>query len=155
MNECFAGRAAAIDAEVRMTPWMRSQGFEVDVTEMAYHVNDGAVRRKKHNMTITSDWKQNAMEPSDAKNMEEYYALTDWTIGLDKTNPPPNNPNPQPFYVGCQGEDTNGPNAYWGIDLSPWELMFVKFNRGINPLMYELATQWVDGNGYSSYEHCH
>lgn len=117
-------------------------------------MNDGPVRRKEHNVTMTPDGKANLTIPMNAKNMEEYYALSDWTIGFN-IDPKAMDPNPQPFYVGCQGEDNNGDKTYFGIDVSPWEVLFVKLNRGINPLMYDLATNWVDGSGYSSYEHCH
>jgi len=143
INECFANMGAAINGEVRMTSWMRSKGFEIDVFEYAFHSNDGPVRRKKHNVTMSTNGKQSS----------ENYALTDWSIG-QKIDPSTIPSNPHPFDFGCMGEDTNSDKGYFGIDLSPWEIMFTKSDRGINPLMYELATGWVDGSGYSSYDYC-
>lgn len=143
IDECFGGFNAAVAGEVRMTPWLRSNGFEVDAFEMAFHWNDGAVRRKKNNMTMLPNGKYEG----------DNYALTDWNIGMT-VDPATIDPNPQPWDVGCGGEDSNSDKGYFGIDLSPWEIMFIKTDRDINPLMYRLATEWVDGTSYSSYEFC-
>jgi len=145
MNECFATMRDAVKAEVRMTTWLRSQGFEVDVIEYAFHSKDGAVRRKKDDITMSLGGKQ----------APKNYALTDWNIGLD-IDPASVDPDPQPYHVGCVGENiNNAANTYFGMDLTPWEVMFGKSDKLNETLMYKLVTEWVDGAGYSSYDYCH
>lgn len=126
-----------------MTPWIKSNGFDFDLLAMAYHRHDGAVRRKANNVTTIQNGKYESND----------YALTDWSINK-KINPEDMDPDVQPFYVGCMGEDHNSDKGYFGLDYSPWEIMFVKVDKGINPLMYDLAVKWVDGRGYSSYDFC-
>lgn len=126
-----------------MTPWIRDNGYQVDALQMAYHWNDGAVRRKENNIT---------MLPNGTYESNNY-ALTDWAIGKD-IDPDEIDSDPHPYYLNCPGEDNNSNKGNFGTDLSPWELIFVKMDRGINPLMYDLAANWADGSGYSSYDFC-
>ena len=44
---------------------------------------------------------------------------------------------------------------YYGMDLHPYDTVFAKTNRGIGPWVLERLTDWTDGNGYTSYDHCH
>ncbi|XMA15852.1 hypothetical protein WAI453_008643 [Rhynchosporium graminicola] len=44
--------------------------------------------------------------------------------------------------------------GYAGFNVHPFELMFIKTNRGINPLMIETMSKWVDQSGYRSYDVC-
>ncbi|KAK6344861.1 hypothetical protein TWF718_006813 [Orbilia javanica] len=46
------------------------------------------------------------------------------------------------------------PNAYFGIDLHPYETIFQKANRDIAPRMFELMTKWHDQSNYSSWDVC-
>jgi hypothetical protein len=43
---------------------------------------------------------------------------------------------------------------YYGANVHPFETMFLKTNRDIDPVLMERLTTWTDGSGYSSYEHC-
>jgi hypothetical protein len=43
---------------------------------------------------------------------------------------------------------------YFGIDLSPYEMVFMKANRNIAPAVLARYTEWVDGRNYSSYDYC-
>ncbi|KAH7342412.1 hypothetical protein BKA65DRAFT_504038 [Rhexocercosporidium sp. MPI-PUGE-AT-0058] len=44
--------------------------------------------------------------------------------------------------------------AYAGFNVHPFELLFIKTNRGINPVMIENLSKWVDQSGYRSYDVC-
>ncbi|KAK6496734.1 hypothetical protein TWF481_001722 [Arthrobotrys musiformis] len=46
------------------------------------------------------------------------------------------------------------PNAYFGMDLHPYETMFQKANRDIAPRTLELMTKWHNKSNYSSWEVC-
>lgn len=43
---------------------------------------------------------------------------------------------------------------YFDINIQPYELIFIKANRDIDPTEIERYTDWTDQMGYSSYEHC-
>jgi len=44
--------------------------------------------------------------------------------------------------------------GYWGMDIHPFDTLFAKTNRGIAPKVLQLLTEWMDGDGYSSYDFC-
>jgi hypothetical protein len=44
---------------------------------------------------------------------------------------------------------------YYGTNVHPYELIFMKTGRGIDPAGLPRWTNWTDGIGYSSYDHCH
>jgi hypothetical protein len=44
--------------------------------------------------------------------------------------------------------------GYWGMDIHPFDTLFAKTNRGIAPNVLQSLTEWMDGNGYSSYDFC-
>ncbi|KAH6698966.1 hypothetical protein BKA61DRAFT_583006 [Leptodontidium sp. MPI-SDFR-AT-0119] len=43
---------------------------------------------------------------------------------------------------------------YFGIDVHPFETVFIKANRDVAPLVLERHTKWVGQRGYSSYDYC-
>ena len=43
---------------------------------------------------------------------------------------------------------------YFGTNVHPYETIFLKTNRDIDPVLMERLTKWTDGSGYSSYDHC-
>jgi hypothetical protein len=45
-------------------------------------------------------------------------------------------------------------NAYEGTNIHPYDTMFMKTNRNIDPAMVEKLTAWTDGSKYSSWDHC-
>ncbi|KAG9239364.1 hypothetical protein BJ875DRAFT_448537 [Amylocarpus encephaloides] len=45
-------------------------------------------------------------------------------------------------------------NKYYGINIHPFETIFIKSNRNIAPLTLERHSEWVRASGYSSYDHC-
>ncbi|GAM88308.1 hypothetical protein ANO11243_063410 [Dothideomycetidae sp. 11243] len=45
-------------------------------------------------------------------------------------------------------------NGYFGFNVHPYETMFMKTNRKINPEMIRKFTSWFDRMNYSSYDHC-
>lgn len=45
-------------------------------------------------------------------------------------------------------------HAYFGTNVHPYETIFLKSNRDIDPTNLEKMTEWVEGSGYSSYDYC-
>jgi hypothetical protein len=45
-------------------------------------------------------------------------------------------------------------SRYFGIALNPYELVFMKTNRNIDPNTLAQYTKWADGREYSSYNYC-
>jgi len=45
-------------------------------------------------------------------------------------------------------------HAYFGTNVHPYETIFLKSNRNIDPVNLEKMTEWVTGSGYSSYDYC-
>lgn len=45
-------------------------------------------------------------------------------------------------------------NGYEGTNIHPYDTMFLKTNRDIDPKMVEKMTEWTDGSKYSSWDHC-
>ncbi|KAL5351795.1 hypothetical protein ACLOAV_003656 [Pseudogymnoascus australis] len=43
---------------------------------------------------------------------------------------------------------------YYGTNVHPYETVFMKSNRDIDPILMTRLTEWTDGGGYSSYDHC-
>lgn len=54
----------------------------------------------------------------------------------------------------CANGDVTVPGAYDGMNIHPYETMFVKTKRGADPKTLELLTKWHDGSNYSSYDYC-
>jgi lipopolysaccharide biosynthesis protein len=54
----------------------------------------------------------------------------------------------------CAQGDVTVPGAYDGMNIHPYETMFVKTKRGADPKMLELLTKWHNGSNYSSYDYC-
>lgn len=44
--------------------------------------------------------------------------------------------------------------AYFGFDVHPYETIFVKANRNVNPAMLGKMTEWHGRMNYSSYDYC-
>ncbi|KAJ3306819.1 hypothetical protein HDV03_003856 [Kappamyces sp. JEL0829] len=59
----------------------------------------------------------------------------------------------------CRGLDIHFPHGYFGMDLHPFDSLFVKV-KVKNPSseygqrVYETLSDWVDRSGFSSFEHC-
>lgn len=43
---------------------------------------------------------------------------------------------------------------YFGTNVHPYETIFMKTNRDIDPVLIDKLTNWKKGEGYSSYDHC-
>lgn len=50
--------------------------------------------------------------------------------------------------------DTLWNGKYYGTNVHPYETVFMKSNRDIDPVLMSRLTEWTDGIGYSSYDHC-
>ncbi|KUJ18929.1 uncharacterized protein LY89DRAFT_582689, partial [Mollisia scopiformis] len=50
--------------------------------------------------------------------------------------------------------DPQGNGAYDGINIHPFETMFIKTNRGIDPRALALHTGWMDRSSFTSYDYC-
>jgi hypothetical protein len=64
----------------------------------------------------------------------------------------------RPHYIQyCNPEEDENmllENGYNGINVHPFETLFMKTNRGVSPLVIERLTEWIDGAKYSSYDVC-
>ncbi|PBP28305.1 hypothetical protein BUE80_DR000830 [Diplocarpon rosae] len=59
------------------------------------------------------------------------------------------------YEVECaQTDDLQGHEKYYGMDMHPYDTIFVKTNRGLDPLVLERLTNWTDQWGYTSYDTC-
>ncbi|KAF4625058.1 hypothetical protein G7Y89_g13112 [Cudoniella acicularis] len=45
-------------------------------------------------------------------------------------------------------------NKYYGTNVHPFETVFIKANRDVDPVGLEKHTEWMNGREYSSYEFC-
>ncbi|KAK6522733.1 hypothetical protein TWF281_002169 [Arthrobotrys megalospora] len=54
----------------------------------------------------------------------------------------------------CQHGSVLRPNAYFGINLHPYETIFQKANRDITPRVLDMMTRWHDMSNYSSWQAC-
>jgi hypothetical protein len=45
-------------------------------------------------------------------------------------------------------------SSYFGINVHPFDPVFIKTNRDVDTLVVDRLTQWADGRGYSSYAYC-
>lgn len=45
-------------------------------------------------------------------------------------------------------------HAYYGTNVHPYETIFLKTNRGIDPDNLKKMTEWENGSQYSSYDYC-
>jgi len=43
---------------------------------------------------------------------------------------------------------------YFGTNVHPFETVFIKSNRGADPVGLERHSEWSKGRGYSSYDFC-
>lgn len=50
--------------------------------------------------------------------------------------------------------DPQGDGAYDGTSIHPFETIFIKTNRGIDPMLIRNMSKWSDQTGYSSYDQC-
>lgn len=51
-------------------------------------------------------------------------------------------------------DPTFGEGWYFGFNLHPYETIFMKANRNVNPLMMAKMTEWHMRMNYSSYDYC-
>lgn len=62
-------------------------------------------------------------------------------------------------FEGVCDSSTNGDvlwdQKYYGTNVHPFDTIFIKSNRDIDPVGIERHTTWVEGRKYSSYDFCH
>lgn len=58
------------------------------------------------------------------------------------------------WWENCTSSDFFHENGYFGFNVHPFETIFMKSKRGIDEVMLGNLTEWVDGSGYDSAEHC-
>ena len=54
----------------------------------------------------------------------------------------------------CRVGDVNRNHAYFGFNVHPYETLFVKSNRDIEPVMIDKLTAWHDNMNITSWEAC-
>lgn len=58
------------------------------------------------------------------------------------------------YALKCEAGDPYFENAYFGVNVHPFETMFYHAGRSVETLSYDLQTKWSDLMGYSSYAAC-
>ncbi|KAL2068368.1 hypothetical protein VTL71DRAFT_16466 [Oculimacula yallundae] len=53
-----------------------------------------------------------------------------------------------------ENRDVLWEGKYFGIDVHPFETVFIKANRDLAPLVLERHSEWVEKRRYSSYDYC-
>jgi hypothetical protein len=53
-----------------------------------------------------------------------------------------------------QNGDVLWDGKYYGTNVHPFETVFLKSNRDIDPVGLSRLTEWTKGRGYSSYDYC-
>jgi len=53
-----------------------------------------------------------------------------------------------------KNEDVLRDKGYGGINVHPYETIFMKTNRGIDPLMLDTLSNWIDASNYTSQNVC-
>lgn len=102
LNQCFANRQLAVEAEISATGIILGAGKKIDVMLMKFQTESDYVAHCKR--------------------------------------------------LGVWDPSHNG--AYDGVNVHPHETLFFKTNRGIDPRLLELQTEWINKANYSSYDHC-
>jgi hypothetical protein len=67
--------------------------------------------------------------------------------------------DPEEYYEACLGshhivEDVNVNDGYFGFNVHPYETLFVKSNRNIQPKLMGKLEEWHDRMNYSSWDVC-
>lgn len=55
---------------------------------------------------------------------------------------------------GLEKGDVLLPDGYWGTNIHPFDTVFAKTNRKIDPAVLRRLTEWTEKTGYSSYDYC-
>jgi hypothetical protein len=71
--------------------------------------------------------------------MSAYHAVENYEDICDKTR---------------ETADVLWDGQYFGMNVHPFETVFIKSNRDIDPVTIDRHTQWTMAKGYSSYEYC-
>ncbi len=121
----------AVSLEVYATPLMRASGWKVAAVMSAYWSKVGA-----------------SSYPPPAPPTNQTAGTLSGTPYLKP------NVSFENFYDQACTHDVMRPGAYYGIDLHPFETMFLKTNRGVAPKTLQLLTEWADGSGVSSWGAC-
>lgn len=62
------------------------------------------------------------------------------------------------YEVACRkwkNGDVLLPGTYWDMSIHPFDTIFIKTNRGVDPVILNRLTEWTDNRKYSSYDYCH
>ncbi|RDW94947.1 hypothetical protein BP5796_00710 [Coleophoma crateriformis] len=59
------------------------------------------------------------------------------------------------YRENCRGGDVNTQNGYHGFNVHPYDTLFVKANRNIDPTMLQKFTQWHNTMNRTSWDTCH
>ncbi|KAL0939761.1 uncharacterized protein CTRU02_206371 [Colletotrichum truncatum] len=65
-------------------------------------------------------------------------------------------PDPRTYCTSIPShvQDTLREGEYFGFTIHPYETIFIKTNRNINPAQIEHLSRWMGNGGYTSYEKC-
>jgi hypothetical protein len=126
IHRCFHSWESAVSAEIGASALIKLAGYKLDVMMSLYH---------------SKDKNEDGNEEKDGKN-----GMGKWNGGSGSR-----------YENECDSSD-NGDvlwdGEYAGINVHPYETIFLKSNRDISPVVLTRLTEWTKGRGYSSYDFC-
>ncbi|CAD6440023.1 16725300-4642-46ba-b890-d2acf0ccf584 [Sclerotinia trifoliorum] len=140
INNCFRSFNGAINAEIGVTALMRTAGYGVEAIMSAFHgVGNGKdeevfEKERGDHRHHHKDFGEDSYEKQDKSSdlMSEYER-----------------------FCGSTGTgDVLYDGGYFGINVHPFETIFMKTNRNIGPVALEKLTDWMEGSRFSSYDYC-
>ncbi|KAG4034388.1 hypothetical protein MFRU_003g03540 [Monilinia fructicola] len=139
INSCFRSFNAAINAEIGVTSLMRTAGYGVEAIMSAFHGVD------------TGDKEVSKSEEGD--HHQHKHGSGDHSTEIE--DPTQSSELTSEYERFCKSTGTGDvlyDGGYFGINVHPFETIFMKTNRNIGPVALDHLTSWMKGSGFSSYD---
>ena len=159
LQGCYNDRNAAIGAEVGATSAIRNAGYEVSALMAAFHKFGG----KPPPSSTSSSSSSSSASPTPTSSSGD----DDSNSAHDETLEPLMSEKPQPgrnYWTDCLAGEGAGDvlfnGMYFGGNVHPYETVFMKANRDVDPTTLRLLTEWHregsanDGDGGGSWNVC-
>lgn len=142
LGNCPPDMLQAIQHEVSATTHLRQAGYAVDTMLSIYQS-----RNKLAKLAKIAEAKASLPAELDANNMHMTVTLDQpgnwWEDGCGAHDD---------FLKPVQAEDSI--YGYYGTFVHPFETIFMKSHRAIEDITMDRLTEWIDGEGYESYDYC-
>ncbi|KAI9646750.1 hypothetical protein NHQ30_004748 [Ciborinia camelliae] len=143
INSCFRTFDSAIDAEIGVTALMRAAGYGVEAIMSAFHGVD------------TGDEEVSENEQGDHHRRSRHHFTDHGGKPAEKQDEPSDLTSEFEKFCSSTGAgDLLYEGDYFGINIHPFETIFMKTNRNIGRVALEHLTGWMKGSKFSSYDYC-